>query len=71
MELNDQVTKRQILYFTYMRYPKVSSVVSDSQRPRGLQPSRPLRPWDSPGKSARVVRIREVERRMGVPGAHW
>ena len=27
------------------------SVVSDSQRPHGLQPTRLLRPWDSPGKS--------------------
>ena len=30
------------------------SVVSDSLRPRGLKPSRILRPWDSPGKSTRV-----------------
>ena len=29
------------------------SVVSDSWRPHGLQPSRLLRPWDSPGKSTR------------------
>ena len=27
------------------------SVVSDSQRPHGLQPTRLLRPWDFPGKS--------------------
>ena len=27
------------------------SVVSDSLRPRGLQPTRLLRPWDFPGKS--------------------
>ena len=27
------------------------SVVSDSSRPRGLQPTRLLRPWASPGKS--------------------
>ena len=27
------------------------SVVSNSQRPHGLQPTRLLRPWDSPGKS--------------------
>ena len=27
------------------------SVVSDAQRPHGLQPSRLLRPWDFPGKS--------------------
>ena len=30
------------------------SVVSDLQRPRGLQPSRLLRPWDFPGKSTGV-----------------
>ena len=32
------------------------SVVSDPQRPHGLQPSRPLHPWDFPGKSTRVGR---------------
>ena len=31
-----------------------SSVVSDTQRPHGLQPSRLLRPWDFPGKSTGV-----------------
>ena len=30
------------------------SVVSDSWRPHGLKPTRLLRPWDSPGKSAGV-----------------
>ena len=30
------------------------SVVSDSQRPHGLQPTRPLHPWDFPGKSTGV-----------------
>ena len=30
------------------------SVVSDSLRPHGLQPTRPLRPWDFPGKSTGV-----------------
>ena len=30
------------------------SVVSDSQRPHGLQPTRLLHPWDSPGKRTRV-----------------
>ena len=28
--------------------------MSDSERPHGLQPTRLLRPWDSPGKSAGV-----------------
>ena len=32
------------------------SVVSDPQRPHGLQPSRLLRPWDFPGKSTGVER---------------
>ena len=30
------------------------SVMSDSLRPRGLQPARLLRPWDSPGKDTGV-----------------
>ena len=30
------------------------SVVSDSARPRGLQPARLLRPWGSPGKNTGV-----------------
>ena len=30
------------------------SVVSDSERPHGLQPTRLLRPWDFPGKSTGV-----------------
>ena len=30
------------------------SVVSNSEWPHGLQPSRPLRPWDFPGKSTGV-----------------
>ena len=30
------------------------SVMSDSLRPHGLQPTRPLRPWNSPGKSTGV-----------------
>ena len=32
----------------------VCSVVSDSLRPHGLQPTRRLRPWDFPGKSTGV-----------------
>ena len=32
----------------------IRSVVSDSSRPHGLQPTRLLRPWDSPGKSTGV-----------------
>ena len=33
---------------------QVSSVVSDSVRPHGLQPTRLLRPWVSPGKNTGV-----------------
>ena len=34
---------------------QVASVMSDSVRPRGLQPARLLCPWDSPGKNTGVV----------------
>ena len=34
-----------------------NSVVSDSSRPHGLQPTRLLRPWDFPGKSTGVGAI--------------
>ena len=38
-----------------MCYRKWScSVISDSLRPRGLKPTRLLRPWDSPGKNTGV-----------------
>ena len=33
---------------------QVASVVSDSVQPHGLQPTRLLRPWDSPGKNTGV-----------------
>ena len=33
---------------------QVASVVSDSVRPHGLQPTRLLRPWDSPDKNTGV-----------------
>ena len=32
--------------------------MSDSLQPHGLQPTRPLRPWDFPGKSTRVGCLR-------------
>ena len=38
-------------------YCQVTSVVSDSVRPHGLQPTRLPRPWDSPGKSTGVGAI--------------
>ena len=37
-----------------LHYCYVASVVSDSVRPHGLQPTRLLRPWDSPGKNTGV-----------------
>ena len=37
-----------------VRYCQVASVVSDSVRPHGQQPTRLLRPWDSPGKNTGV-----------------
>ena len=36
------------------RRRQVASVVSDSVWPHGLQPTRLLRPWDSPGKNTGV-----------------
>ena len=33
------------------------SVVSDSSRPHGLQPTKLLRPWDFPGKSTALLTI--------------
>ncbi|XDC51673.1 hypothetical protein R6Z07M_002855 [Ovis aries] len=37
-----------------MKVKSESEVVSDSQQPRGLQPTRLLHPWDFPGKSTGV-----------------
>ena len=39
---------------TYCCYCQVASVVSDSARPHGWQPTRLPRPWDSPGKNTGV-----------------
>ena len=38
----------------YNAWKWIRSVVSDSSRPHGLQPTRLLRPWDFPGKSTGV-----------------
>ena len=35
--------------------------MSDPQRPHGLQPSRLLRPWDFPGKSAGEKEIKGIQ----------
>ena len=42
------------LPYIYCHHRQVASVVSDSVRPHGLQPTRLLRPWDSPGKNTGV-----------------
>ena len=39
------------LTFTWWRWRWSCSVMSDSLWPRGLSPTRLLRPWDSPGKN--------------------
>ena len=36
------------------KWKRSHSVVSDSQQPHGLEPTRLLHPWDFPGKSTRV-----------------
>ena len=54
------------------------SVVSDSQRPHGLQPTRLLCPWDPPGKSTGVGCHSEFQNSLGyccisfaVTGVPW
>ena len=44
------------------------SVLSDSLRPRGLQPARLLCPWDSPGKNAGVGCHALLQGSKGPPG---
>ena len=41
-------------FFYQLSCYQVASVVSDSVRPHGLQPTRLLHPWDSPGKNTGV-----------------
>ena len=55
-----------------LHYCCVASVVSDSVRPHGLQPTRLLRPWDSPGKNTGVgchffLQCMKVESESEVP----
>ena len=45
---------RNVSYEQYNCYCLVTSVVSDSVRPQRRQPTRLLRPWDSPGKNTGV-----------------
>ena len=47
-------TCRQILYHQPPEKVKVKSVMSDSLQPHGLQPARPVLPWDSPGQNTGV-----------------
>ena len=47
------------------------SVVSDPQRPHGLQPSRLLRPWDFLGKSTGVGCHCLLLVRLKIPIIHW
>ena len=46
------------------------SVMSDSQRPHGLQPTRLLRPWDFPGKSTGVGCHRLRTDELGLSYSH-
>ena len=58
-----------------MKIKSESEVVSDPQRPHGLQPSRLLHPWDSPSKSTGVgchcllprIHRRTVQKRSSWP----
>ena len=43
-----------MLHHTNGGFCQVASVVSNSVQPQGLQPTRLLRPWDSPGKNTGV-----------------
>ena len=55
MNLESMSSFQKYLNYTFLRIfiacCQVASVVSDSVRPHGLQPTRLLRPWDSPGKN--------------------
>ena len=46
---------------------KSESVMSDSSRPHGLQPTRLLHPWDFPGKSTGVGCHRLLQPHLGSP----
>ena len=50
-EVESMTKFRNYTCFVIIRVMIVYSVMSDSLRPRGLQPSRLLCPWDFPGKS--------------------
>ena len=46
------------------------SVLTDSWRPHGLQPARPLCPWDSPGKNT-AVSCHLLFQIFPTQGSHW
>ena len=46
------------------------SIVSDSQRPYGLQPTRSLHPWDFPGKSRNIYQSYTKSFRKSKRGKH-
>ena len=48
----------------------IASVVSDSLKPCGLQPVRPLCPWDSPGKNIGVGCHTLLQRILLTQGSH-
>ena len=60
MFLNKQLSKPGLIIKEGAEAPGTGmhacSVVADSSRPRGLQPTRLLCPWDSPGKNIGVGR---------------
>ena len=47
-----------------------SSVLSDSLRPRGLQPARLLCPWDSPGRNTGVGGQALLQGTFLIQGSH-
>ena len=53
---NTGVSYHLLLQCMKVKSERSRSVVSDPQRPHGLQPSRLLRPWDFPSKSTGVGR---------------
>ena len=51
-----------------MRRSESRSVLSDSLRPRGLQPARLLCPWHSPGKDTGVGSLSLLQAHLSKPG---
>ena len=51
---NKEISPEKLLWVYWWIVCQVTSVVSDSVRPHGLQPTRLLHPWDFPGNSTGV-----------------